>query len=105
VDKAMLTRSARELAVNVTRRYGLLRSNQQPAPQPAVSPMAQTQAVPLTPTAVHQAGNGETAAMPPNLTSVPHPNPYAPPQPAQYPQEYPQQHPRHPRPPTVSGVA
>jgi hypothetical protein len=104
VDKAMLTRSARELAVNLTGRYGLIRPNQ-PAQQPAASPMAQTQAVPLTPTAVHQAGHGETAAMPPNLTSVPHPNPYAPPQPAQYPQEYPQQYPQHPHPPTVSGVA
>jgi hypothetical protein len=66
--------------------------------------MAQTQAVPIAPTAVHPAGH-EIPAMPPNLTSVPHPNPYAPPQPPQYPPQYPQQYPQHPHPPTVSGVA
>ncbi|HTJ72042.1 MAG TPA: hypothetical protein VL551_31165 [Actinospica sp.] len=97
VDKAMLTRSARELAATVTQRYGLIRPQQQ---QQAVSPMAQTQAVPIAPSAVHPAGTGEIPVMPPNLTSVPHPNPYAPPQPPQ-PQQY---QPPHPYPPTVSGT-
>jgi hypothetical protein len=106
VDKAMLTRSARELAANMAQRYGLIQPThqsqtqqaqpQQPqAPQPLQqqaysSPMAQTQAVPIMPTAVHPAGTDETSGMPPNLTSVPYPNPYT--QPPQYP-------------PTVSGVA
>jgi hypothetical protein len=95
VDKAMLTRSARELAANLSHRYGLNRPTDRPA---YVSPMAETQAMPIAPTAVHPAGTGEIAAMPPNLTSVPHPNPYVhQPQPPQYPQ--------HPHPPTVSGVA
>jgi hypothetical protein len=96
VDKAMLTRSARELAANVAQRYGLMHQNQpQPQPQqymqqqPMDSPMAQTQAVPIMPTAVHPNGTGEIPAMPPNLTSVPHP----------------QQYPQNPYPPTVSGVA
>lgn len=108
VDKAMLTRSARELAANVSQRYGLIRPNQQPEQQPfqqpVSSPMAQTQAVPIAPSAVHPAGHG-IPAMPPNLTSVPHPNPYTPPQPPPYPQQYPPQYPQHPHPPTVSGVA
>jgi hypothetical protein len=104
VDKAMLTRSVRELAATVTRRYALIRPDQQAA---AASPLAQTQSVPIAPTAVHPAGTGEIPAMPPNLTSVPHPQAYPqPPQPPPHPQQqyaYPQQ-PQHPYPPTVSGT-
>jgi hypothetical protein len=103
VDKAMLTRSVRELAATVTRRYALIRSDQQAA---AASPLAQTQSVPIAPTAVHPAGTGEIPAMPPNLTSVPHPQAYPPPQPPPHPRQqyaYPQQ-PQHPYPPTVSGT-
>ena len=33
------------------------------------------QSAPIAPSAVHPAGTGETPAMPPNLTSVPYPNP------------------------------
>jgi hypothetical protein len=104
VDKAMLTRSVRELAATVTRRYALIRPDQQAA---AASPLAQTQSVPIAPTAVHPAGTGEIPAMPPNLTSVPHPQAYPqPPQPPPHPRQqyaYPQQ-PQHPYPPTVSGT-
>ncbi|HWG27289.1 hypothetical protein [Actinospica sp.] len=103
VDKAMLTRSARELAASLTQRYGLIRPNQQAA---AGSPMAQTQSVPIAPTAVHPAGTGEIPVMPPNLTSVPHPGPYAQPQPhpQAQPHPQPQHYPQNPYPPTVSGT-
>ena len=84
VDKALLTRSARELAGAVAHRYGLIRpadGAQQAAPQPYQQPHPQQYqqpyaqpAAPIAPTAVHPAGTGETPAMPPNLTSVPHPN-------------------------------
>ncbi len=70
VDKALLTRSARELAATVTQRYGLIRPAngavyQVPTPQPSA---------PIMPTAVHPSGTGEIPVMPPNLTSVPHPH-------------------------------
>jgi len=110
VDKALLTRSARELAAVVTQRYGLIRPNQQAyAVAPPLAPSA-----PIAPSAVHPAGTGEIPAMPPNLTSVPHPSaqPYAYPHPAANPNPYPQNpnpqnpnpHPQNPYPPTMSGT-
>lgn len=124
VDKALLTRSARELAAIVTQRYGLIRppqpsSSAQPMPstsaQPAPSTRAQPahyqqaappqpwQSAPIAPTAVHPAGTGEVPAMPPNLTSVPHPGAQQPqqnPNPGSNPNPYTQ----YPHPPTVSGT-
>ena len=113
VDKAMLTRSARELAGIVTARYGLIRPpQQQPEPrqpqqfqqQPAHARHYQ-QSAPIAPTAVHPAGTGEVPAMPPNLTSVPHPG--AQPQhqnPGQHPNPGPNPYTQHPYPPTVRGT-
>lgn len=144
VDKSLLTRSARELAGSVTHRYGLIRPG---APAAAQAPAAQvhattapatptsvTQSVPIAPSAVHPAGRQGAPAMPPNLTSVPHPQAgqqaYPPPQPQhpqyqQQPPQYPQAPPQapangagpapqdgyqnpysaqHPYPPTVSGT-
>lgn len=135
VDKALLTRSARELAGAVTHRYGLInpasalsaaqmRAAQTQVPQPQAvppsplpaSPMSATQSIPIAPSAVHPAGRQAPPAMPPNLTSVPHPQAYPqqppsqPPRPPangapQQPQQPPQQdqHP-YPYPPTVSGT-
>jgi hypothetical protein len=116
VDKALLTRSARELAATVAQRYGLARAPipqatpqpepmPQPMPQPQPAPQPQTYAqtyapapapapypsstpspspspdmsetqtiTPIVPTTVRPAGAPEVPAMPPNLTSVPHPN-------------------------------
>jgi len=104
VDKALLTRSARELAGTVTQRYGLLRPAQAQPPQsvpPPRYPAPQPASAPIAPTAVHPSGTGERPAMPPNLTSVPHPsaqqhhpeanaNPYT--------------HTQYPHPPTVTGT-
>jgi len=103
VDKAMLTRSARELAATVTARYGLIRppQQQQQYQQQAVPARHYQQSAPIAPTAVHPAGTGEVPAMPPNLTSVPHPaaqpqNPNPDPGPNPYTQ--------YPYPPTVRGT-
>lgn len=112
VDKALLTRSARELAGAVTHRYGLIRES---APAPAASPMSATQSIPIAPSAVHPGGRQAAPAMPPNLTSVPHPQAGAQAHAPQQPQQYqhpangaPQQHQQHqgpyPYPPTVSGT-
>ena len=110
VDKALLTRSARELAGTVTQRYGLLRPTQaypqppqqpqppQPVARPAHYAAAPPPSGPIAPTAVHPAGTGEVPAMPPNLTSVPHPSAQQQPSTGQNP--YTQQ----PYPPTVSGT-
>jgi hypothetical protein len=104
VDKALLTRSARELAGTVVQRYGLIRpaanGQQYQAPQPSA---------PISPTAVHPSGTGEIPVMPPNLTSVPHPGAQpAPPQPAPNPNPYTPpagyRHPQPPGPPTMSGT-
>jgi hypothetical protein len=127
VDKALLTRSARELAGAVTQRYGLIRpaSPMSAMQDPAVSPMSATQSIPIAPSAVRPAGQQAAPAMPPNLTSVPHPQagpqpyqqPYTPPQQPPQPPQYPangappqpqppqpqHQHP-YPYPPTVSGT-
>ena len=79
VDKALLTRSARELAGTVTQRYGLIQQyangaqqgRQYNGQQYAAPP--QQPSAPISPTAVHPSGTGEVPVMPPNLTSVPHP--------------------------------
>ena len=110
VDKALLTRSARELAGTVTQRYGLLRppqgAPQQPAQpaQPVAQPMRYAAppppgSAPIAPTAVHPSGTGEVPAMPPNLTSVPHPS-------AQQhnPEASPNPYTQYPHPPTVTGT-
>lgn len=76
VDKALLTRSARELAGSVAHRYGLIRPSN-----------GQVHEAPISPTAVHPSGTGEIPVMPPNLTSVPHPN--AAPSPNPYPAHQP----------------
>jgi hypothetical protein len=107
VDKAMLTRSARELAATVTERYGLIRPPQQQPPQYQPQPQAAPpsrhyqQPAPIAPTAVHPAGSGEMPAMPPNLTSVPHPG--AQPQ-QQNPGQNPNPYTQYPHPPTVRGT-
>jgi len=108
VDKALLTRSARELAGTLAHRYGLLR----PAPAAAVPAPAPTMpGTPIAPTAVHPAAAAAQQAMPQNLTSVPHPaaqqhqSPY--PHPGGRPAGYPRPDaPRdqHPYPPTVNGT-
>ena len=109
VDKALLTRSARELAATVTRRYGLIQPSQPsarayPAQQYQQSAPPQTwQAAPIAPTAVHPAGTGEVPTMPPNLTSVPHPG-AQPPQPNPGPNPNPNPYTQYPHPPTVSGT-
>lgn len=90
VDKALLTRSARELAGSVTHRYGLIHQMAEPSPQ----------AVPIAPSAVHPAGSPVVPTMPPNLTTVPHPN--AGPQPPQpQPQPQPPQMPPQPQQPSL----
>ena len=111
VDKALLTRSARELAGSTAHRYGLLR------PAPAAATPTAGPGVPIAPTAVHPAAAAAQQAMPPNLTSVPHPGAQQYPQPNQHPQsggypnQYPNQYPhdavprgQHPHPPTVTGT-
>ncbi len=107
VDKALLTRSARELAATVAQRYGLIRPTQQQYEQAAPPPQyAPPQAAPIAPTAVHPAGTGEIPAMPPNLTSVPHPG-AQPPHPGTYPNPgtaNPNPYTQYPHPPTVSGT-
>ncbi|HET9173569.1 MAG TPA: hypothetical protein VFN97_29335 [Actinospica sp.] len=74
VDKALVTRSARELAGVVAHRYGLLRPASGSAHEAPPQVYPQQHAAPISPTAVHPSGTGEIPAMPPNLTSVPHPN-------------------------------
>ena len=109
VDKALLTRSAREIAGSVTQRYGLIRpaanGQQHNGQQYAVSPQP---SAPISPTAVHPSGTGEIPAMPPNLTSVPHPGaqPAPPPQPGPNPYLPPAGYgrPQPPNPPTMSGT-
>jgi hypothetical protein len=105
VDKALLTRSARELAATVAQRYGLIRPTQQQYEQAAPPQYAPPQAAPIAPTAVHPAGTGEIPAMPPNLTSVPHPG-AQPPHPGTYPNPgtTPNPYTQYPHPPTVSGT-
>jgi hypothetical protein len=114
VDKAMLTRSARELAgTMVTQRYGLIQPTQQyPQQAPPQPPQPLWPSAPIAPTAVHPAGTGEVPVMPPNLTSVPHPGAQPPqpnPAPGQYrnpspdPNQNPNPYTQYPYPPTVSG--
>ena len=94
VDNALLTRSARELAGKVTHRYGLIRpaANGHAQPQHQQYVVPQQPSAPITPTAVHPSGTDEIPAMPPNLTSVPHPGAQAaspqPPHPAPNPNPY-----------------
>lgn len=118
VDKAMLTRSARDLAGTMIQRYGLNRPTQQQYPQQAPTQPAAPpwQSAPIAPTAVHPAGTGEVPVMPPNLTSVPHPGAQPPqpypapgPQPGRDPDPNPNFNPspnpytQYPYPPTVTG--
>jgi hypothetical protein len=122
VDKALLTRSARELAGAVSHRYGLIRpsAGYQPDQSAAAAAMAHLPApsaaapptIPIDPSMVRPAGGAGIPAMPPNLTSVPHPQayqgPYGAPQ-AQAPTQAPappqqQNPPQYPYPPTVSGT-
>lgn len=105
VDKALLTRSARELAGTVTQRYGLIRPAGNGYPVNANAngmrgPFEAPATAPIAPTAVHPAGASAPQPMPPNLTSVPHPgqHPYPGPQqpyqgsnPAQHPAQHPGQ--------------
>ncbi len=117
VDKALLTRSARELAGSLVHRYGLIRPPA-PAAQPFVPQPVATAArpVPIDPSAVHPAGT-VPPSMPPNLTGVPHPAAY--PQPpyqasngsppggarmAPPPAPNPNPYTRGPYPPTVNGT-
>ena len=105
IDKALLTRSARELAATVTRRYGLIQPANEHSRQYQQGFQAFTppprQSAPIAPTAVHPAGTGEIPRMPPNLTSVPHPGAQPPqPNPGPNPNPYTQ----YPHPPTVSGT-
>jgi len=97
VDKALLTRSARELAGTVTHRYGLIRpaatARQVAAPPPTA---------PISPTAVHPSGTGEIPVMPPNLTNVPHPGAQPVPNAAPNPNPYAPYPPQQPNPPTMS---
>jgi hypothetical protein len=99
VDKALLTRSARELAGAVVHRYGLILPSAGAHPaQPAFAPPAQpyppapaapafappipqpARPTPIDPSSVHPAGTAPPS-MPPNLTGVPHPGAYPPPAP------------------------
>ena len=101
VDKALLTRSARELAGTLVQRYGLIhpRAGAQPAP-PAYVPAGQyppaaqgaafvppipqpARPTPIDPSSVHPAGTAPPS-MPPNLTGVPYPGAYPPPAPPPY---------------------
>jgi len=111
VDKALITRSARELAATVTRRYGLIRSADH-AMHPANAnemrgPFDAATSTPIAPTTVHPSGAAVPPPMPPNLTNVPYPgqqqhsNPY--PQPNQYPQPGQNPSPGY-GPPTMSGT-
>ena len=98
VDKALLTRSAREIAGHVTQRYGLIQpaadGQQYEAQQYNGQQYAPPQpSAPISPTAVHPSGTGEIPAMPPNLTSVPHPGAHSAP-----PQQQPAPNPNHPNP-------
>jgi hypothetical protein len=141
VDKALLTRSARELAGTISHRYGLIRPVTAPAAPAAAAPYAAPTApamgapyaaapptVPIDLSEVRPAGSSGAATMPPNLTSVPHPqaypgsagtssngayqSPYAAPQPpngaaSPVPPDAARQNPysaQHPYPPTVSGT-
>ncbi|HEX4786874.1 MAG TPA: hypothetical protein VH372_00320 [Actinospica sp.] len=109
VDKALLTRSARELAGAVVHRYGLIRPAGAHAPAPMPTPMPSPApsatappTIPIDPSAVHRAGSQGVPAMPPNLTSVPHPHAYQSPYGGQ--PTYPQQPPYPQQPQSPNGV-
>lgn len=103
VDKALITRTARELAGKVTQRYGLIRPEAHTANAAYAQINGYAPNVPIAPTDVQPAGASTThTPMPPNLTNVPHPHVNAYAQPNQYPQQPPQYqqsppYPQHPQ--------
>lgn len=107
VDKALLTRSARELAGTVTQRYGLIRSADHGMHAANANgmrgPFDAATSTPIAPTTVHPSGAPFPQPMPPNLTSVPHPGQH--PYPGQNTAQNPVQNPSQGfGPPTMSGT-